>query len=114
MIDLKNVLDILNKNFVLPIAIITFLLLIYIALYLRTKDADIVRSRIFLKYGEFKNSFITLAIFAFLLVLHVSFIYIPVFFSFYDPMMNDLQHLFGISLALSLIAFVGTIYRTIR
>ncbi len=113
MTDLKNVLEVINDGLVLPIVIITFLLLIYVVIYLSKKDADVVRSRIFLKYREFKNSFVLLAVFAFLLILHVSFIYIHDIFA-HDPLIEDMQHFFGIGLALSLIAFVGTIYRSLK
>ncbi|MBU4076911.1 MAG: hypothetical protein KKD46_04170 [Euryarchaeota archaeon] len=77
MMDIKNVLEILNELVVLPIIIITFLLLIYAVFYLSKRDSDVVRSRIFLKYAEFKKAFILLAAFAFVLVLHVALIYIP-------------------------------------
>jgi hypothetical protein len=112
MTDLKNVLEVVNSILVLPIVIITFLLLIYVVVYLNRKDADVVRSRIFLKYRKFKNSFLLLAVFAFLLIFHVSFIYFHNIFD--DPLLEDLQHLFGIILALSLVTFVGTIIISLK
>jgi hypothetical protein len=52
MIDIKNALEVINELLVLPIAIITFVVLIYIMIYLWKKDPDVIRSRIFLKYCE--------------------------------------------------------------
>jgi hypothetical protein len=71
MIVVKNVLEVINEIVVLPIAIITFFLLMYIVIYLWKKDPDVIRSRVFLKYREFKKAFLLLAGFAFVLILHV-------------------------------------------
>ncbi len=114
MTDLKNVLEVVNEIAVLPIAIITFFLLISMFIYLRKKDPDLLRSRIFLKYGQFKKAFILLAGFAFLLILHVSLIYIPHFFSFDDPLLELMQEFFGFGMVLTLITFVGTIYYSLK
>jgi len=114
MMDIKNVLEVINELLVLPIAIITFVVLMYITIYLWKKDEDIIRSRIFLKYGEIKKAFILLAAFAFVLILHVALIYIPHFFAsnilFF---IDDLQRILGLVLILILIMFVYFIYRSI-
>ena len=116
MIDVKNVLEVVNEILVLPIAIITFFLLIYIVLYLWKKDPDVVRSRIFLKFNEIKKAFILFLAFAFILIFHVSLIYIPHFFSLNSSssFIYDLQRIFGLLLILILIAFVYVIFRSIR
>ncbi len=114
MIELKNVLEVVNEVLVLPIAAITFILLIYIAVYLWKKDPDVIRSRIFLKFDEIKKAFVLLAIFAFILILHVSLIYIPHFLSLYSTLINDFQQIFGFLLILILIAFVISILRAIK
>ena len=115
MIDIKNVLEVINEVLVLPIAIITFFLLIYIAGYLWKKDPDVIRSRIFLKYNEIKKAFVLFAIFAFVLVMHVSLIYIPHFYLVdYSSLIDDLQRIFGLILVFILIAFVYIIYGVIR
>ncbi len=114
MTDLKNVLEVVNEIAVLPIAIITFFLLISMFIYLRKKDPDLLRSRIFLKYGQFKRAFILLALFAFLMILHVSFIYIPHYFSYDDSLLGLAQEFFGFGMVLTLIAFVGTIYISLK
>jgi hypothetical protein len=112
MIDIKNVLEVINEVLVLPIAIITFFLLIYIAGYLWKKDPDVVRSRIFLKYNEIKKAFVLFGLFAFVLVMHVSLIYIPHFFSWgYPSFIEDLQKVLGLFLVLILITFSLLIYR---
>ena len=115
MIDVKNVLEVVNEVLVLPIAIITFFLLIYIVLYLWKKDPDVIRSRIFLKYNEIKKAFILFLVFAFILIFHVSLIYIPHFVLLSSsPFISDLQKIFGLLLILILIAFVYVIFRSIR
>ncbi|MCX9010976.1 MAG: hypothetical protein OIN66_07630 [Candidatus Methanoperedens sp.] len=115
MLDMKNALEIINEVVVIPAAIITFSLLMYIVYYLWNKDPDVIRSRIFLKYGEFKKAFLLFALFAFVLILHVSLIYIPHLFSLEDsPLIEDLQRFFGLALTLILITFVSYIYRSMR
>lgn len=114
MIDIKNVLEETNELIILPITIITFFLLIYIVIYLRKKDSDVIRSRIFLKFVEIKKAFILLVAFAFVLILHVSLIYLPRFFSFYNPLYDDLQQIFGLVLIIILISFVFLIYRGMK
>lgn len=111
MIDIKNVLEVINEIMVLPIAIITFFLLIYIATYLWKKDPDVIRSRIFLKYREIQKAFVLLVAFAFVLVLHVALIYMPYLFSLdKSPLIDDIQRIFGLVLILILISFVLFIY----
>ena len=115
MIDGKNVLEIINEIVVIPVSILTFLLLMYIVVYLWKKDPDVIRSRIFLKYREFKKAFFLLAVFALVLVLHVALIYFPHFFSIgYGNFVYNLQRIFGLVLILILITFVYFIYKSIR
>jgi len=115
MFDVKNALEIINEVVVIPVAIITFSLLMYIVYYLWNKDPDVIRSKIFLRYGEFKKAFILFALFAFVLIFHVSLIYIPRFFSLEDsPLIEDVQKFFGLSLTLILITFVSYIFRSMK
>jgi hypothetical protein len=115
MIDIKNVLEVINEILVLPIAIVTFFLLMYIIIFLWKKDPDVIRSRIFLKYREIKKAFILFAAFAFVLVFHVSLIYIPHLLSLNDsPFIYDIQRIFGLILVLILLSFVHVIYKSLR
>ncbi len=115
MIDIKNVLEVINEIMVLPIAIITFFLLIYIATYLWKKDPDVIRSRIFLKFGEIKKAFALLVAFAFVLVLHVLLIYMPYLFPLDDSsLIYDVQRILGLVLILILISFTFFIYRGMK
>lgn len=115
MIYLKNALEMIDEVVVIPLAIITFFLLIYIVVYLYKKDPDVIRSRIFLKYDELKKAFALLAVFAFILILHVSLIFVPQFFSLEDsPLIEDIQRFFGLILVLVMITFVYIIFRNIR
>jgi hypothetical protein len=115
MVDLKNAIEILNEVIIVPIAIITFLILMYIVVYLNKKDPDVIRSRIFLRYEEFKRAFFLLAAFAFVLILHVSLIYIPHFYSLEEsPLIEDFQKFFGLTLAVITITFVFYLYKSIK
>ncbi len=115
MLDIKNGLEIINEVIVIPAAIIIFSLLMYIVFYLRNKDPDIIRSKIFLKYEEFKKAFMLFALFAFVLVIHVSLIYIPhLFLPSEDPLIEDIQRFFGLTLTLIMITFVIYIYRSMK
>ncbi len=111
---LQNILEVINEIIVLPVAVITFFLLIYIVVFFWKKDPDVVRSRIFLRYLEFKKAFLLLAVFAFVLMLHVSLIYIPRWFSFDSPLIDDVQRIFGLVLVLILITFTYLIIRNIK
>lgn len=113
MMDIKNVLEVLNEFVILPITIITFILLIYIVYHLSKRDPDVVRSRIFLKYTEFKKAFILLAVFAFVLVIHVTLIYTPhLFYTGYDDIIEDIQRFFGLVLSIIMITFVYVLFKT--
>lgn len=113
--DIKNVLEVLNEFVVLPIIIITFLLLMYVVFYLAKRDPDLVRSRIFLKYAEFKKAFILLAAFAFVLVLHVALIYLPhLYYVEYYSIISDVQRFFGLLLSIIMISFVYVLIKSIK
>ncbi len=115
MLDVKNALETINEVVVIPVAIIIFSLLMYIMFYLRNKDPDIIRSKIFLKYEEFKKAFMLIALFAFVLIIHVSLIYIPHFLLFKDdPLIEDIQRFFGLALTMIMITFVIYIYRSMK
>src|SRR3972149_5790411 len=118
MIDVNNFLILIKEIVVLPIIIITFFLLMYISVYLWKKDPDIIRAKIFLNFNEFKKAFLLLAVFAFVLIFHVTLIYIPhLFYSILQcPATTgyDLQRFFGLVLALVMITFVYFSYRSIK
>lgn len=113
--DLKNVLEVLNEIVVLPVAVISFILLMQVAMFLQTKDPDVVRAKIFLKYRIFRKALVLTAIFAFVLVIHIFLIYIPRFFnSTFGLPLADIQRFFGLLLVFTLITFVYFIYRSIK
>lgn len=115
MIDFKNVLEVINEWVVLPIIILTFILLVYVVFYLSTRDPDVVRSRIFLKYAEFKKAFILLVVFAFVLVIHVTLMYIPRFFYYEDyPLLVYIQRFFGFLLSVIMITFSFVLIKSIK
>ncbi len=115
MIDFKNVLEVVDELVVLPIILLTFILLIYAVYYLSTRDADVVRSRIFLKYREFKKAFILLAVFAFVLLVHVALIYFPHFFYFEDyALIAYIQRFCGFLLSVIMITFTYVLIKSIK
>ena len=115
MIEVKNVLEVINKMIVLPMAIITFFLLIYMVIYLWKKDPDVIRSRIFLKYHEIKKAFLLLSLFAFVLIPHVLLIYFAHFFLWdFSFSIYFIQRMFGLILIFILVSFVYHIYKSIK
>lgn len=115
MISIEGILEVINEIVILPILLITLILLIYIITYLTNKDPDVIKSRIFLKYDEFKKAFLILLLFAFLLIFHVILIYNPYFFYFllnYSiSFAHQLQHFFGLALSITMVIFAYLIYR---
>lgn len=115
MIDLKNVLEGIDEILVMPIAVITFFLIMYVVIYLYKKDPDVIRAKIFLRYAEFKKAFMLIAAFAFVLIMHVALIYIPHYLNstFGLPLYN-IQRFLGLVLVLVLLTFVYYIYKSIK
>lgn len=113
-----DLLEIINAYVILPISIITFFILVYIVVYLYTKNSDTIRSRIFLNYSRFKAAFSVFVLFAFVLIIHVALIYNPHVFYFIlncsTTTAYELQHLFGLILSLIMIIFVGLLYKCIK
>jgi len=113
--DLKNGLEVINEIIVIPVAVISFILLIKVAMFLRTKDPDVVRAKIFLKYRIFRKALVLTAVFAFVLVIHIFLIYFPHFFnSTFGLPIADIQRFFGLVLVFTMISFVYFIYRSIK
>ncbi|MFU8767340.1 MAG: hypothetical protein ACNA7I_06715 [Candidatus Methanoperedens sp.] len=100
---------------VIPIVILTFVLLMYVVIYLFERDPDIIRSRIFLNYHVFKKAFIMLAIFALVLIFHVSMIFKKSdSWVLFGMTIYELQIVFGMILAI-IICFVSYfIYKAIK
>ncbi len=118
MIDTISFLDFANEKIDVPFSIITFFFIMYIVVYLSKKNPDIVRSKIFLNFDNFKKSFILLAIFAFILIFHIALLYQPhLFYSVLNcspSFAYDLQRFFGLALSLVMISFVYFIFRSIK
>lgn len=67
----------INQYIILPLTLVTFVLLLYFVYYLGISDPDLIKSKIFLRFNEFRKAFIILAAVGFALVFHVFFIYLP-------------------------------------
>ena len=115
---METVLEFVNENLVLPIVVITFLLLAYIARYLVREDPNIIKAKIFLKYDEFKGAFLLLAVFGFVLILHVLLIFHPHIFYFIlkctPVFIYQLQRILGLALVFILVSFVALIFKSIK
>ncbi len=113
-----SLLEIINEYVILPIILLTFFILIYIVVYIHKKDSNVIRSRIFLNYSNFKAAFSLFSLFGLMLIIHVALVYNPhIFYSILNcspSMANELQHFFGLMLSLTLIAFVGLFYKCIK
>ncbi len=117
MIDALNTFEFVNDIAILPIVIITFIILIYIAIDLSRKNPDVIRSKIFLNYSGFRKAFLWFSIFAFVLVFHVGLIYMPNMFYFIlksSSFVYNLQQFLGLILSLIMLAFVYTLYKNIK
>jgi len=113
-----DIFKIIDEVVVLPIVIIIFFLLIYILAYLKTKNPDVIRSKIFLNFNIFRRAFLLLALFGSALILHVMLIYYPhilYFILLCTPSMSfEIQRILGLALAISMAAFVYFFYRSIK
>lgn len=115
---IETIFEFINDNLVLPIVLITFLLLLYIEFQLVKKNPDVIKSRLFLRYNTLKKAFLLLALFSFILLLHVVLVSHPHVLDFmiqYSPsFIYEFQRILGLFLVLILVSFVGLIYRIIR
>jgi len=111
-------IEIINEILVIPIVLLTFILLIYTVLNLWKKDPDIIRSKLFLNYFEFKKAFLLFSIFALVLVLHVSLIYSPHLLYYIlncsSSMAYGLQKFLGLILVLIMTSFVYYLNKSIK
>lgn len=118
MVDASNAFEIVNEIVILPLVIITFIILLYAAIYLSKKNPDIVRSKIFLNYVGFRKAFLWFSIFAFVLMLHVGLIFDPHMFYFIlkcsSSFAYNLQQFLGLILALIMLTFAYTLHRSIK
>lgn len=115
---MEIVFEFINDNLVLPIVLITFLLLSYIEYNLIKKDPDVIKARIFLRYGMFKKAFLLMALFSLILLFHVIFVSHPHIFDFiiqFTPsFIHELQRILGLILVIILIYFVVLIYKIVK
>ena len=113
-----NFLELVNSYISLPISIITFSILVYMVVYIYTKNSDTIRSKIFLNYSRFRTAFSLFALFALILIIHVALVYDPHIFYFIlncsPSLAYELQNFFGLILSLIMITFVGLLYKTIK
>lgn len=115
-----NTVEFINRYVIIPLTLVTFALLVYFAFYLGKSDPDVIKSKIFLRFEEFRKAFIVLAIAAFTLVFHVIFIYLPKFSEFVtltDPQyafLKSFQQLLGLVLAILLLLFAYAMFKAVK
>lgn len=116
MVMINETLVVVNEIFIIPIVMIAFFLLMYIGYFLWKKDTDIIKSRIYLRHEKFNRSFQLFSVFAFVLIMHVSLIYIPEYF---DHVISgicliELQEFFGFTLTLIMVFFAYYLYSAVK
>jgi predicted ferric reductase len=92
---------------------------LYFVYFLGISDPDLIKSKIFLRFDEFRKAFIILAVVGFALVFHVFFIYLPKYISMdlwrtIVPWVGSLQQLLGLVLTILLLLFVYKMFRTVK
>lgn len=61
-----DTVELINHSVIIPLTILTFLILVYFVIYIRKNDPDIIKSKLFLRFDEFKNAFTILAFASFI------------------------------------------------
>jgi hypothetical protein len=94
-------------------------MLVYFVVYIRKNDPDIIKSKVFLRFDEFKNAFTILAIAAFVLIFHVLLIYLrdlidmssmlELLYLFYN-----IQQSLGLLLAILLLIFAYRLFKVVK
>ncbi|MCG7848119.1 MAG: hypothetical protein MIO93_02930 [ANME-2 cluster archaeon] len=114
-----DTVEFINHYVIIPLTILTFLMLVYFVVYIRKNDPDIIKSKVFLRFDEFKNAFTILAIAAFVLIFHVLLIYLrdlidmssmlELLYLFYN-----IQQSLGLLLAILLLIFAYRLFKVVK
>ncbi|MCK4928206.1 MAG: hypothetical protein KAR76_00575 [Methanosarcinales archaeon] len=114
-----DTIEFINNYAIIPLTIVTFAILVYFVVYIRSNDPDVIKSKLFLRFDEFKNAFTILAFAAFVLIFHVLLIYLHNFIDM-SQMLNlmvlipNMQQLLGLVLTILLLLFAVRIFRVIK
>ena len=114
-----DTIEFINNYVIIPLTIVTFAILVYFVIYIRNNDPDVIKSKLFLRFDEFKNAFTILAFAAFILIFHVLLIYLHNFIDM-SQMLNlmvlipNMQQLLGLVLTILLLLFAVRIFRVIK
>ncbi len=114
-----DTVEFINHYVIIPLTILTFLMLVYFVVYIRKNDPDIIKSKLFLRFDEFKNAFTILAIAAFVLIFHVLLIYLHNLIDMSSMLellvlFSNIQQLLGLALAILLLIFAYILFKVVK
>ncbi len=114
-----DTVEFINYYVIIPLTILTFLMLVYFVVYIRKNDPDIIKSKLFLRFDEFKNAFTILAIAAFVLIFHVLLIYLHNLIDMSSMLellvlFSNIQQLLGLALAILLLIFAYRLFKVVK
>ncbi|MDF1531135.1 MAG: hypothetical protein P1P72_02260 [ANME-2 cluster archaeon] len=109
----------INHYAIIPLTILTFSMLMYFVIYIRMNDPDIIKSKLFLRFDEFKNAFTILAFAAFVLIFHVLFIYLHNIIDMSSMLellviISKIQQLLGLILTILLLFFASRLFKVVK
>lgn len=114
-----EMVEFINHYIIIPLTILSFAMLVYFVIFIRTNDPDIIKSKLFLRFDEFRNAFTILAVAAFVLIFHVLLIYLHYFIDI-TPMLemlvilSKLQQLLGLVLTVLLLFFAFRLIKVVK
>ncbi|MCL7475360.1 MAG: hypothetical protein SCH39_12735 [Methanosarcinales archaeon] len=114
-----DTVEFINHYAIIPLTILTFSMLMYFVIYIRMNDPDIIKSKLFLRFDEFKNAFTILAFAAFVLIFHVLFIYLHNIIDMSSMLellviLSKIQQLLGLILTILLLFFASRLFKVVK
>ncbi|MDF1557039.1 MAG: hypothetical protein P1P80_02475 [ANME-2 cluster archaeon] len=114
-----DTVEFINNYIIIPLTVVTFAMLVYFVIFIRKNDPDIIKSKLFLRFDEFKSAFTILAVAAFVLIFHMLLIYIGNFFDMTTMVslllfMSNIQQILGLILTVLLLLFAYRMFRVVK
>ncbi|MCL7414681.1 MAG: hypothetical protein M8349_01290 [ANME-2 cluster archaeon] len=114
-----DTVEFINYYVIIPLTVVTFAMLVYFVIFIRKNDPDIIKSKLFLRFDEFRSAFTLLAVAAFVLIFHVLLIYIGNFFDMTTMVsmllfMSNIQQILGLILTVLLLLFAYRMFRVVK
>lgn len=94
----------------IPLVVVSFFLLMRVVHFVYLNDPDMMRSKIFINYDNFRHALLLLSVMAVLLVFHVTFIFLD------SPFVIQfrVQQVLGLFLAVTLTLFAYRLFSVVR